>query len=68
MGILWFTGVQLSAVTGLDLNHAVDGMGYLWLSTKERYPRRIGNTLDDDFKKVAKLFIGFSEFCIIWSN
>ena len=49
-----------------ELDRAVDGMGYLRLSTKERYTRHIGNALDDDFKKAAKEFIGKTD--ISWKG
>ncbi len=51
MRILWFAGVQLLAVMGKEFNCIVEGMGCLRLSTKERYTRHIGNTLDEDYKK-----------------
>lgn len=49
-----------------ELDRAVDGMGYLRLSTKERYTRHIGNTLDEDFKKAAKELIGMAD--ISWKE
>ncbi len=47
----------------VELDRAVDGMGYLRLSTQERFTRHIGNTLDDDLKKAAKelsIMVGIS--------
>jgi len=66
MKILGFTGVQLLAVPGEDLNRTVEGMGYLRLSTKRSYPRLIGNILDDDFKKTAKELAGKAD--ISWKG
>jgi glycosyltransferase involved in cell wall biosynthesis len=50
----------------VELDRTVDEMGYLRLSTKERYTRHIGNALDDDFTKAAKEFIGEAD--ISWKE
>ncbi len=42
----------------VELDRIVDGMGYLRLSTKERYTRHIGNALDEELKKAAKELTG----------
>jgi glycosyltransferase involved in cell wall biosynthesis len=50
----------------VELDRTVDRMGYLRLSTKDRYTRHIGNALDDDFKKVTNELVGKAD--ISWKE
>jgi glycosyltransferase involved in cell wall biosynthesis len=50
----------------VELDRTVDRMGYLRLSTKDRYTRHIGNDLDDDFKKVTSELVGKAD--ISWKG
>lgn len=38
----------------VELDRTVDGLGYLRVSTHQRYTRHIGNALDNDLIKIAK--------------
>ncbi len=50
----------------VELDRTVDRMGYLRLSTKERYTRHIGNALDDDFRNAANELAGTAD--ISWKE
>jgi len=50
----------------VELDRTVDRMGYLRLSTKERYTRHIGNALDDDFRNAASELAGTAD--ISWKE